>query len=297
MVSAKTVQRYNPRAPRRIVRRPVLVRVSGTLRCWASQLLDWSLSGAKLAGFPSRGELETGTSVEILEGLDSDAFEKLAPLLSASNLEKFEQTAGRMQRALGLRRSVGKVVRVEPKVQRFAIEFENMSDDGRAYPYAQSRNPSLRANFTYQQRVGVLSVKGKFTPGAAIDLAKDVIRDVGQCLVIVDLSQVTEMNRTAVEKFRTRLGSDLNEQDLTYALSVVCPDEWVRDVMGQVQTFASLTEAQEAFHSSLSGGSAEPPAKETKEPSSEEQPSKEQPSEGESPDDKNSDTETDKEKE
>ncbi len=286
MVSAKTVQRYNPRAPRRIVRRPVLVRVSGTLRCWASQLLDWSLSGAKLAGFPSRGELEAGTSVEILEGLDSDAFEKLAPLLSASNLEKFEQTAGRMQRALGLRRSVGKIVRVEPKAQRFAIEFENMSDDGRAYPYAQSRNPSLRANFTYQQRLGVLSVKGKFTPGAAIDLAKDVIRDVGQCLVIVDLSQVTEMNRTAVEKFRTRLGSDLNEQDLTYALSVVCPDEWVRDVMGRVQTYASLTEAQEAFQSSLSGGAAETPAEdvaeETKEPSSEEQPPKEQPTEEES---------------
>jgi len=259
MSEKTTVYRSNPRAPRRIVRRPVLVRVAGTLRCWAARLVDWSLSGAKLAGLPPRGGLDEGTTVEILEGLDADALEKLAPLLSASNLQKFEQTAQRLQRQLGLRRSTGRVVRIESKQQRFAVEFDDMSDDGRAYPFAQARNPSLRANFTYKDRIGVLSVKGKFTPGAAIDLAKDVVHDVAQCLVIVDLSSVIEMNRTAVEKFRTRLSSELNEQDLTYALSVVCPEQWVCDVLGQVRTYPSLSEAREAFQSSLAGSISETP--------------------------------------
>lgn len=255
MAQAKPSQRRRSRAPRRVPRHPVLVREVGTLRCWAAQLVDWSLTGSKLAGFPRRGDLTVGTSVELIEGLDVDSFETIAPLLSQPDLKRFEDTVQQLRRRLGLRRSTGKVVRVEPEPRHFAIQFDEVLDDGRVYPLAHGEDAPLKATFTYKNRVGVLTVNGDLTVGAAIDLAKDVISDIRQCLGIVNLSAVRNMSRIALEKFRTRLHSELNEQDLACALAVVSPEEWVRETLEKIQTYPTLQQAQEAVRAGLTGSS------------------------------------------
>lgn len=239
------------RAPRRSAHRPILVREVGTLRCWVAQIVDWSLTGSKLAGFPQRGALEVGASLELVEGLDVDSLEKLAPILSQPDLAKYEAVVERLRQRLGLRRSTGNVVRIEPGRQHFAIQFNEVSDDGRTYPKAHSHSPSLKAAFTYRNSVGTFSVKGNMTPGAAIDLAKDVVQDVRQCIVIVDLSAVQDVNRTAVEKFHTRLHSELDQQDLAYGLAVVSPEEWVRNLLEDIQTYATVKQAEESVRASL----------------------------------------------
>ena len=241
------------RAPRRLISRPVLVREAGSLRCWNATMVNWSLTGSKLAGFPPIGGLKKDMELELIEGLDVDAFKKIAPLLASPDVKKFNATVNRIGMQIGLRRSNGKIVRIEPHLKQFAIEFATVSDDGRSYPLAQSRKPPLKASFTYQDKVGVFEVKGLMTPGAAIDLAKDVVNDIRQCLVIVDLSTLTELGRIAIEKFCTRLRSELNEQDLSYSLAIVCPFEWVLDVIGEIQGFMTLAEAKEALQRGLSG--------------------------------------------
>jgi hypothetical protein len=218
-------------------------------------MLDWSLTGSKLAGLPPRGDLTVGTSVELVEGLDVHSFEELAPFLSQPDPAMLDATVHQLRRRLGLRGSTGKIVRVDPKLRHFAIQFDEVSDDGRRYPFAHGRNPSLKAGFTYRDGVGVFTVKGILTPGAAIDLAKDVVNDIRQCLVTVDLSAVRGVNRIAVEKFRTRLLSELNRQDLAYALAVVSPDEWIRELLEGIQTYPTLKQAEEAIRAGLGGQS------------------------------------------
>ncbi len=244
--------RHRPHATRRLARRLVLVREIGTVRCWAAQLLDWSLAGCKLAGLPQRGGLNVGTKVEILEGLDLDSFEELTPFLAQPDLEKLDAVVERMRRQLGLRVSVGKIVRVEPKLLQFAVDFDEVTDHRRTYPVAQTRNPPLKASFTYRNSVGVLSVQGNLTPGAAIDLAKDVVNDVRQCLVVIDLTSVHGITRTCVEKFCTRLHSELNQEDLACALAVVTRDEWVKEALQEIKTYPTLQQAEQAIRVGLS---------------------------------------------
>ncbi|HPA45336.1 MAG TPA: hypothetical protein PK395_06185 [bacterium] len=248
-------RRFPPRAPRRVINRPVLVREEGSLLCWGAQMVDFSLSGSLLAGFPTHVEIKKGIVLELIEGLDVEGFKQLAPLLSAPDVQRFETMLKKLGKQFGLRRSKGEITRVLSAKQQFAIRFDQVSDEGRTYPLAQKRNPPLRADFAYAERVGTFSVKGKLTPGAAIDLAKDVVHDIHQCLVLVDFSGLTDVNRIAIEKFCTRLRSELNEQDLAYALAVVSSQSWCLEVLGEIRGFPTVQEAKDALCGGL--GAAE----------------------------------------
>ncbi|HOE11417.1 MAG TPA: hypothetical protein PLQ35_03010 [bacterium] len=251
MFKPRSTARFPSRAPRRVINRPVLVREEGSLLCWGAQMVDFSLSGSLLAGFPSHGGIKKGLVLELIEGLDVEGFKQLAPLLSAPDVQRFETMLKKLGRQFRLRRSKGEITRVLPAKQQFAVRFDNVSDEGRTYPLAQKRNPPLRADFSYSERVGTFSVKGKLTPGAAIDLAKDVVHDIRQCLVLVDFSGLTDINRISVEKFCTRLRSELNEQDLAYALAVVSSQSWCLEVLGEIRGFPTVQEARDALCSGL----------------------------------------------
>ncbi|MFH1737816.1 MAG: hypothetical protein ABIH23_02325, partial [bacterium] len=147
-------RKFPPRAPRRLISRPVLVREQGSLRCWKAQVVDSSLTGSRLNGFPLHSAPSVGAPIELIEGLDVDAFKKLAPLLSSPDLDKFESTVQKLGRQLGLRRSLGRIVRVDRPRQQFAVQFDEITDEGRTYPIAQTRKPPLSAAFMYKESVG-----------------------------------------------------------------------------------------------------------------------------------------------
>ena len=225
------------RAPRQLTQRPALCRVVNTRVCWATKITDYSLTGARLAGLPPASQLEQSAELELIEGLENQQIQDLAPILLGGSLEDLETYFQRLIRSHEFRYSVGSICRVMAEQNEFAIAFKKVKFEGRSYPRAQQLQPQMRGVFTFEEGKGRLVCRGKFTPGAAIDLARDVVRDVRQCMLMLDLRPVREYSRISAEKFGNRLRAELTEQDLSSALALVIPEDWPQDDFPELQIF------------------------------------------------------------
>ncbi len=248
---AKTLDKkagaYVSRAPRRVAQRPALCRIRNSCQCWATRVQDYSLSGALLTGFPPAGPPAAGNEIELIEGLENQIIKDFAPVLLSGRIEEIDKYIKKITRANEFRHSFGKVARINSQKREFGVAFDKITYEERFYPRAQQLAPQLRGIFHFEGGKGRMKCRGKFTPGAAIDLAKDIISDVRQCMLMVDLAVVRDYSRIAAEKFCTRLLGELTEQDISTSLALVVPEEWPEEHFQKIRLFKTQEEALEAL--------------------------------------------------
>lgn len=208
---------------------------------------DFSLSGARLTGLPPGNTLPLGAKLQLIEGLENQQIQDLAPILHDGSLSRLDAYIKKITQGHEFRQSFGEVTRTRPKFREFAVSFNRVEYEERSYPRAQQLAPQMRGIFTFEDMKGSLKCRGKFTPGAAIDLAKDVIHDVQQCMLMLDLTRVRMYSRIGAEKFCVRLRGDLTEQDLSHALSLVVPEDWPVQDFPELRLFLDLKEALDSL--------------------------------------------------
>lgn len=229
--------KHYSRAPRKKVQRPALCRIRQSCSFWAVRIVDYSLSGALVSGLPASNSLQENAEVEVIEGLENQQIQDLAPILQTGSITDVENYINKLTRSREFRHSYGHVIRLVPAKQEFAIAFSSIQFEERFYPRAQQMLPQLRGLFTYEDSKGRLRCRGKFTPGAAIDLASDIIHDVRQCMLMLDMSKVQTYSRIAAEKFCNRLQVELTPNDLKNSLSLLVPEDWPEEHFQGLQLF------------------------------------------------------------
>lgn len=239
--------KHYSRAPRKKVQRPALCRIRQSCSFWAVRVVDFSLSGALVSGLPPSGSLHEESEVEVIEGLENQQIQDLAPILQSGSITEIENYIKKLTRSREFRHSYGRVTRLTPAKHEFAITFSCIHFEERFYPRAQQMQPQLRGLFTYEEAKGRLQCRGKFTPGAAIDLASETIHDVRQCMLMLDMSKVQSYSRIAAEKFCNRLHIELTQNDLKNSLSLVVPEEWPEEHFPGLQLFRDAQNALDAL--------------------------------------------------
>ncbi len=235
------------RAPRRRIQRPVLCRIQDTLQCWAAVVQDFSLSGARLTGLPPGAPLSIGAKLHMIEGLENQQIQHLAPILKDGSLSRLNAYIKKITQEHEFRQSLGEVLRINQKSREFAVFFRRVEYEERFYPRAQRFAAQMKGIFSFEDKKGILKCHGKFTPGAAIDLARDVIHDVQQCMLLLDLTQANEYSRIGAEKFCIRLRVDLTEQDYSHTLALVVPEDWPQEDFPDLRLFLDPKEALDSL--------------------------------------------------